>query len=128
MSSVHDRLLVHRWGARLFASDEPGTDPNGLSAPSQVGRETPAVVYGSSTDHQHGSTGKRGLLSSDFVYDGGDKDRSGHVAGVPASFTGLSADEVDADFESLGDVFRVADHLMGEGNFGRVTSVMRKRS
>ena len=50
VSSVHDRLLMHRWGTRLLASDEPGTDPHGLSTPSQVFRETSSVVHGTGTD------------------------------------------------------------------------------
>jgi len=118
MSSFHDRLLVHGWGTRLLASDEPGSDPHGLGAPSQIGRETSTVIHGAGTDDQDGSTGERGFLSFDFVYDGRDQDRSGHVAGVSASFTGLRADEVNAGFESLGDVLRMTDHLINRGKCG----------
>ena len=77
-----------------------------------------------STDDQYGSAGG-GFLLSGFVYDGGDKDRSGHVGSVFASFTGLSTGEVDADFESLGDVLRVANHLIGGENISAACVAMR---
>jgi hypothetical protein len=42
---------------------------------------------------------------------------------VSASFAGLCADEIDADFESLRDVLRVADHLIKEKGVGLVVCV-----
>jgi hypothetical protein len=116
MSSIYDRLLMHRRGTRLLASDKPGADPHGLSAISQVGREAPTVVYGTGTDDQDGSTGQRGCLSFDFVHDGGDQDRRGHVARMSPSFTGLSADEVDADLKGFGNVLGMTDHLINSEN------------
>jgi hypothetical protein len=116
MSSIHNRLLMHRRGTRLLTSNEPGADPHGLSAISQVGREAPTVVHGAGTDDQDRPTSQRGCLSFDFVHDGGDQDRGGHVARVSASFTGLSADEVDADLESLGNVLGMTDHLINSEN------------
>ena len=86
-----------------------------MSAPSQVGRETSTVVHCTGTDDEDGSAGERGFLSFDFVHDGGDQDRSGHVAGVSASFTGLSANQVNTGFENLGDVLGMSYHLMGGG-------------
>jgi len=114
MTSIHDRLLVHRWCTSLLASYEPGTDPHGLGAPSQVGRETPTVVNGTGTDNQDGSTGERRFLSFDHVHDGRDQDRGRHVAGVSTSLTGLSADNVDTNFESFGDMLGMANHLVDE--------------
>lgn len=112
MSGSHDRLLVHGWGACLLTSNEPGTDPNGLSTPSQISRKTPTVVHGTSTDDQYGSASERGFLSFDFVNNSWNEDRSGHVAGVSASFTGLRADDVDTDFEGFCDMLGVANHLI----------------
>ena len=123
VSSIHDGLLVHRWGAGLLASDEPGADPHGLSAPGQVCRQTSTVVHGTGTNDQDGSTGEGGFPPPDFIHDGGDQDRSGHVTGVSASFAGLCADEIDADFESLRDVLGVTDHLIREKGVGLVACV-----
>ena len=116
MSGIHDRFLVHRWSTGLLASNKPGTDPHGLSTPGQVGRKTSTVVHCAGADNQDGSTSERGFLSLDFVHDSGNQDRRRHIAGVSASFTSLSTDQVNADFESLGDVLGMTDHLMGGEN------------
>jgi hypothetical protein len=74
VSSIHDGLLVHRWGARLLASDEPGADPHSLSAPGQVCRQTSTVVHGAGTNDQDRSTGEGGFLPFDLIHDGGNQD------------------------------------------------------
>lgn len=112
MPSIHDRLLMHRRGPSLLASDEPGTHPDSLSSPSQVCRQTPAIIYRPSTDDQDGFTGEGRFLPFDCVHDGRDQDRSGHVTGVSAALASLSADEIYTNFEGLGDMLGVTDHLV----------------
>ena len=112
MPSVHDCLLVCRRSTCLFARNEPGADPDSLSAPRQIGRQTSAVIHSTSTNDQDGSTGERRFLSLDCVHDGRDQDRGRHVPGVSTSFTSLSADEIDACLEGLSDVLGVSNHLV----------------
>ena len=113
MPSIHHRLLVCRRDPSLFARDEPGAHPDrSLGAPKQIGRQTSAVIRPTGTNDQDGSTGERRFLSLDCVYDGRDQDRGGHVPGVSASFTGLSADKIDACLEGLSDVLGVSNHLV----------------
>ena len=99
-------------GGICLASDEPGFDPDRLSTPSQIDRQTPTVVHCAGTNDQDGFTDERRFLSFHFVHAGGDQDRGEYVADVPAPFTGLNADEVDVDVENFGGALRMADHVM----------------
>ena len=51
------------------------------------------------------------LLALAHGCDGGDKDGSGHVAGVAATLATLGTDEVGTEGKALGHVLGVADHV-----------------
>lgn len=99
MPSFRDCLHMYGRCTRLLASDELGFDPYGLNTSSQIGRMSPTVVHCAGTDDQDGSTGEGGFPAFDFIHG---QDRGGHVTSVSTPFTNLSADELDADFESIG--------------------------
>ena len=65
----------------IFAIDEPGSGLYGLGTSSQIGC-APAIVHCADTNDQGESTGERGFISFDFVYNCGEQDRGKRVAGV----------------------------------------------
>lgn len=111
MASFHDGFFVCFWSTSFDRSDETGTDPNGLSTPSEVGSQTPTVVDGTGTNDVDGLSGERGFVSLASVNNGRDEDRSGHIAGVASTLTSLRANKINANSERFGDVFRVSDDL-----------------
>lgn len=100
--------------AGLRRRDEARADPDALGAPGEVRGEATPVKDGASTDDVHGLAIERRGVALHGVNARGDEDRCRDVARVAAALPGLRADEVDADFERLLYVLRVADHVHDE--------------
>lgn len=74
VTGLHDGFFVCFGSTGFDGGDEAGTDPYGLSSPSEVGSQTPAVIYGASTDNVDGLSGKRRSVALASIDDGRDKD------------------------------------------------------
>lgn len=106
-----DKLLLVNWRrARLLARYEACADPHSGRAIRKRRCETTPVRDAACGDDDDRLAGKRALHVLAEVDHGGDEDRKGRVAGVPAALAALSADHVNALRQCLLDVFRVADH------------------
>ena len=112
VASTQERILVRLGCTSLGTRNETSTDPNTLSAPSQVGSKTPTIVNTTSTDHVDGLTSQGGFVTLAGIDTGGDEEGGGDITSVSSTFTSLGTDEVNTGFNGFGDVLGVANHLI----------------
>ena len=95
----------------FFTRYKPCTDPDSLGTVREICGETSPIVYGTRTDDIDWIASEWGFVAFDSVDTGRDEEGDGDIARVTATFTSLSADEINTGFEGSGDVFGMADHL-----------------
>ena len=105
-----DGFLVRLGGTGLLGEDETGADPDSAGAERHGGCQTLAVEE-TASGHDLDVVSQTALLALAHGCDGGDKDGSGHVAGVAATLATLGTDEVGTEGKALGHVLGVADHV-----------------
>jgi hypothetical protein len=106
-----DGFLVSARSTGLVGQNESSTDPHGRGTEHESSSQGLAVEDTASGNDLHGLAGHGGCLALAELDNSWDENGGWHVTGVAATLTTLGADEIDAEFEALLDMFGVSDHV-----------------